>query len=30
MRERAEAMGGAMLVTSTASKGTTLRMTIPI
>jgi signal transduction histidine kinase len=30
MRERAEAMGGAMLVTSTARTGTTLRMTFPI
>jgi signal transduction histidine kinase len=30
MRERAEAMGGAMLVTSTTAKGTTLRMTFPI
>lgn len=30
MRERAEAMGGAMLVTSVAKKGTTLRMSFPI
>lgn len=30
MRERAEAMGGAMLVTSVAKKGTTLRMSVPI
>jgi signal transduction histidine kinase len=30
MRERAEAMGGALLVTSTTKKGTTLRMTFPI
>ena len=30
MRERAEAMGGALLVTSAAKKGTRLRMTFPI
>jgi signal transduction histidine kinase len=30
MRERAEAMGGAMLVTSAAKKGTKLRMSFPI
>jgi signal transduction histidine kinase len=30
MRERAEAMGGGMLVTSVATKGTRLRMTFPI
>jgi signal transduction histidine kinase len=30
MRERAEAMGGAMLVTSKAKKGTKLRMTFPV
>jgi signal transduction histidine kinase len=30
MRERVEAMGGAMLVTSAAKKGTTLRMNFPI
>ena len=30
MRERAEAMGGAMLITSKAKKGTKLRMTFPV